>query len=106
MITFGEKKKNNNTRYLKAVRQWVENTLPQDLADVTVMVNELQCYEPGCAPVETVVTLLDSAKPLAFKIFKPVREVLPEDVYSELKRVLGGGTAPEHQLLAVESEDG
>ena len=96
MISFGEKKPNIR-KYITAVRTWVEDALPQELEDVTVMVNELQCFEPGCAPIETVVTLLDPNKPLTFKLFKPVSEVQPNEVLSGLGDMLAGRNKPEHQ---------
>ena len=45
----------NNLKAIKTIRRWVEDGLPPEREDVTVMVNELQCYQPGCAPVETVI---------------------------------------------------
>ena len=85
----------NNKREIKQVTAWVEDALPDELEDVMVMVNEMQCFEPGCAPLETVVSLLGQ-KSLVFKIFKPVKEVLPEDVGAGLQAVLSGGTAAQH----------
>ena len=85
----------NNKREIKQVTAWVEDALPDELEDVMVMVNEMQCFEPGCAPLETVVSLLGQ-KSLVFKIFKPVKEVLPEDEGAGLQAVLSGGTAAQH----------
>lgn len=50
-ITFGVQKSNKNLKWLAAVRTWVEDALPPQLCAATVMVNELQCFEPvRCAP--------------------------------------------------------
>ena len=97
MISFGEKKPNANRKFIAAVRTWVEDALPPAHEETTVMVNELQCFEPGCAPIETVVTLLDPQKPKMFKIFKPVSEVQPAEVLSNLSAMLSGQSAPEHR---------
>ncbi len=40
------RKRADNRRYLKMVTSWVEDGLPESMDDVTVMVNELQCFEP------------------------------------------------------------
>ena len=78
------------------IRKWVEQALPAEYEDVTVMVNELQCFEPGCAPLETVVTLLEENNPIMFKLFKPITEVGQEEVIAELRRRLSGGALVQH----------
>jgi hypothetical protein len=57
-----------------------------------VMVTEIQCYDPGCVPIETLVVILlmnqasdtskERAERWADKILKPVAEVTVEDVQS------------------------
>jgi hypothetical protein len=49
----------------------------------------------GCAPLETVVTLL-ATQSIVFKIFKPIAEVLPEEALAALRTALAGN-APQHQ---------
>ena len=81
------------------IRKWVEQALPAQYEDVTVMVNELQCFEPGCAPVETVISLLDPGKPIVFKVFFPIAEVAespPDQVLAALQVALKGA-APAHK---------
>ena len=95
----------NKKREIKQVTAWVEDALPDELEDVMVMVNEMQCFEPGCAPLETVVSLLGQ-KSLVFKIFKPVNEVVPEDVATGLQAVLNGGTAAQHLGVGVVQQPG
>ena len=85
----------NNRKYLKQVTSWVEDALPDSMDDVTVMVNEMQCFEPDCAPLETVITLLGQ-KSIVFKVFKPVAEVLPEEALSSLRSALAGNQTAEH----------
>lgn len=83
------------------IRKWVEKALPAQYEDVTVMVNELQCFEPGCAPLETVISLLDPGKPISFKVFAPILEVSEsptgqEQVLAAMQKALEG-SAPEHK---------
>ena len=40
------KKPSANRVELKRITSWVEDALPESMAEVMVMVNELQCYEP------------------------------------------------------------
>ena len=77
------------------VTQWAEDQLPDDADDVTVMVTEIQCFEPGCAPLETVITLLGEQS-LVVKIFKPVAEVVQADVVQAIQSLRAGVTQPEH----------
>ena len=72
--------------------------------DVTVMVNEMQCFEPDCAPLETVVTLLGQNS-IVFKIFKPVAEVLPADALSSLRSALSGNQTAQHLSSATRTEE-
>ena len=100
----------NNLKAIKTIRRWVEDGLPPEREDVTVMVNELQCYQPGCAPVETVVSLLDPMKPIMFKVFMPIRELASsqtgaEQVVTALKNALGGA-APQHKNEVKNESEG
>ena len=59
---------------LAAIRQisdWVESQLPEDQQETTsVMVNQIECAEEGCPPVECVIALLRKPK-LVFKVLCP-----------------------------------
>ena len=57
----------------------------------------------GCAPIETVITLLVETKPIMFKIFKPIEEVGPEEMLAALRAVLESGAAAEHQTSSTGS---
>ena len=99
MINF-QKPMPNNKREIRQVQTWVEDGLPESMDEVLVMVNEMQCFEPDCAPLETVVSLLGQ-KSIVFKIFKPVKDVLPLDVSTELEKVLSGQATAEHLGVAA-----
>ena len=58
----------DNRKFLREITTWVEDRLPDSMDDVTVMVNEMQCFEPGCPPLETVVTLL-AGQSIVFKLW-------------------------------------
>ena len=54
--------------------------------ETTVMVTELECREPGCPPIETVIALLEGpGKTTQFKIHKTDGDVTQRDV-EELMR--------------------
>jgi nitrate reductase delta subunit len=65
---------------LERVRGWTRARF--GLADdVMVMVSEIACTLPGCPPVETVVVFWTAPERRHhFKIFKPVAEVVGDDL--------------------------
>lgn len=48
--------------HLAAIKGWVAEALALP-DDVTVMVTELRCTEPGCPPLETVIAVLRPGQP-------------------------------------------
>jgi nitrate reductase delta subunit len=61
------------------VRTWAREhfNLPDDN---TIMVSELPCSDPGCPPVETHLVFWTQAGRHQFKVFKPLAEVVPDDL--------------------------
>ena len=54
--------------------------------DMTVTVAELACLEEGCAPVETVIGLLNPAAPqLQYRLHKPVDAIDADDLVQVCK---------------------
>ena len=63
------------------VKRWVRELFA--LADeVTVMVTELRCSEPGCPPLETVIAILTENGNRQHKLHKSIEEVAEDDVRS------------------------
>ncbi|MEO5845683.1 MAG: hypothetical protein ABIQ33_12670 [Caldimonas sp.] len=60
--------------------------------DASVLVSEVVCGLPGCPPLETVVAFWnETLLRHQFKIFKPIAQVLPDDLpYAWQKRSLAG----------------
>ena len=73
--------------YLQAldrVKEWtrVRFKLPQDAA---ILVTEVACAMPGCPPLETVVAFwTDADTRHHFKVFKPLAEVVADDLTSRV----------------------
>lgn len=64
---------------LDRVRAWTRGRFA--LADEeTVMVSEVTCAVPGCPPVETHVVFWTAAGRHHFKVFKPLAEVVKDDL--------------------------
>lgn len=109
MISFGPPKGKDRLVEIKRVgalaeaqlkaKAWVQ-ALPADgdfddgLHGLSVTVSEIQCKEEGCAPVETVVTLLSKdAKPRMGKVFKATKDVTEADVASLVDASFGSPDA-------------
>jgi hypothetical protein len=48
--------------------------------DATIVVSEVACPLPGCPPLETVIVFWEGETRHHFKIFKPVAEVVRDDL--------------------------
>jgi hypothetical protein len=83
------KKSPQRLQALDRVREWTRERfdLPEDAA---ILVSEIACTTPGCPPVDTVVAFWTAEdKRHQFTIFKPVEEVVPDDLpYAWLKDAL------------------
>ena len=74
---FGEGKKDVSLQ--GKIKEWVRGFYK--LADdIPVLVTEIYCDQPGCAPIETLIAILESGGRRQFKMGRPMREVVREDV--------------------------
>ena len=72
------------------VKEWAAEVFRLG-ADVSVMVTELRCTEPGCPPLETVIAILDRpGQPRQFKIHKAIADLAFADVLQ-----VAQGTCPK-----------
>lgn len=90
---FGSKKVVGNSQRIRDIKSWVSNQLHLG-EDVGLLVTELQCTEPGCPPVETVIALLRSnGEKTQFKIHCALLEMTQADVV----KVLGHNLNPDEK---------
>ncbi|MEM6387554.1 MAG: hypothetical protein AAF718_15105 [Pseudomonadota bacterium] len=55
--------------------------------DTMLSVAELRCHEPGCPPIETVVTARSADGKIAdWRVHKPMKGILSEDVAALYQR--------------------
>ena len=61
------------------VKQWTRARfgLPPD---AVVSVSQIACAVPGCPPVETAIMFWNAERRHHFKVFKPLLEVVEEDL--------------------------
>lgn len=81
MNLFKQRRSTTNPEHIQQLKTWTQDilTLP---ADIPISVNQLQCHEPGCAPVETVVAVM--TQPIqTFKIHAAVGDI-SKDAWSNV----------------------
>jgi len=65
---------------LARVREWTRERFGLPEA-ASILVTEVACGLPGCPPLETIVVFwTGDARRHQFKVFKPVREVISDDL--------------------------
>jgi hypothetical protein len=80
MMLRSRKKRPEHLKALDRVKDWTRERfkLPPDAA---ILVAEVSCALPGCPPLETLVAFwTGNDQRHQFKLFKPVAEVLPDDL--------------------------
>ena len=78
MLGFSKKGPGNSVA-LDRVRDWTRARFALT-DDDTVMVSEVACGVPGCPPIETHLVFWTAAGRHHFKIFKPLAEVVEDDL--------------------------
>jgi hypothetical protein len=77
MLAFS-KKSPEHVAALDRVREWVRARFA--LGEAAILVAEVACAVPGCPPIETVIAFWSEERRHHFKVFKPVAEVIADDL--------------------------
>ena len=72
----------NRKAAIGQARQVVKQLVKSD--EISVLVTELACHQPGCSPVETVIALLDRSGSKTWKIGRPVVELTEDEITAAL----------------------
>ena len=67
-----------NSENIKQIKNWTYQILTID-SEIPISINQLQCHEPDCPPVETVIAIM-SSPPQQYKIHKPISEIIETDI--------------------------
>lgn len=63
---------------LQQLKAWVSEQLALE-EEIPVSISQLACTEPGCPPLETVISVM-SKPPQTYKIHRPAAEITHADV--------------------------
>ncbi len=82
------KKTPGRLQAVERVEEWTRERFRLQ-KEAAISVAEVACSLPGCAPLETVVMFWIAEQRYQFKLFKPVAEVVVDDLpYAWLKDAL------------------
>ena len=74
---FGEGKKDRSVQ--GTIKEWIRRHFKL-AEDIAILVTEIYCDQPGCAPIETLVAILETEGRRQFKMGRPMKEVIKEDI--------------------------
>lgn len=77
-FSFGRATPKANPEKIQQVKQWIYQLL-QIGDDVPISLSQLQCHEPGCPPLETVITVMANP-PQKYKVHKSLDEIDYTDI--------------------------
>jgi nitrate reductase delta subunit len=77
MLAFG--KRRPDVAAVDRVREWVRQRF-RLADDAAILVSQISCGLPGCPPLETVIAFWSEHGRHQFKVFKPVEEVVADDL--------------------------
>ncbi|MEL7072113.1 MAG: hypothetical protein AAGN15_26210 [Cyanobacteria bacterium J06581_3] len=73
MNLFSQSRPKSNPVALQQIKAWVYDLLKLD-PEIGISISQLQCTEPGCPPIETVITIL-SQPAQQYKIHKALDDI-------------------------------
>lgn len=77
-FTFGKKSQKANSQEIKQVKEWIYQAFQLD-EEVSISLSQLECTEPGCPPIETVINLMTNPVQ-QYKIHKSIAEIDYSDI--------------------------
>ena len=78
MNLFSQSQRKPDLALIQKVKTWAYDLLEID-SEIGISVSQLQCKEPDCPPVETVITVL-SHPAQQYKLHKALAEIEKEDL--------------------------
>ena len=72
-----------NSGNLQQIKNWTYQILNSD-SEIPISISQLQCHEPDCPPIETVIVVMTSP-PQQYKIHKPISDITEADIDEHCK---------------------
>jgi len=77
-FSLGRQSQEASSEKTKQIKQWIYQALQID-DEISISLSQLQCTEPGCPPVETVINLMTNPVQ-QYKIHKSIAEIEYTDI--------------------------
>lgn len=84
MNLFNQSRSTTNPEHIRQIKTWVYEALNLP-TDTPISISQLQCHEPGCPPVETVIAVM-SQPAQTFKIHAAVEQITANDVQQAISK--------------------
>lgn len=78
MNLFAKSNLKANSKNIQQIKDWTYQRLNID-SEIPISINQLQCHEPDCPPVETVIAVM-TCPPQQYKIHKQISEISETDI--------------------------
>ncbi|WP_414620369.1 hypothetical protein [Calothrix sp. CCY 0018] len=77
-FSFGKQSQKASSQEIEQVKQWIYQALQID-DEISISLSQLQCTEPGCPPIETVINVMTNPVQ-QYKIHKSITEIEYTDI--------------------------
>ena len=87
-------------RAVKSIRESLRMHTQRNFTEAEVMITEIQCFDPECVPLETLVIIMEeNSQRTVLKILKPLLCVSEEDVVALVKQ--NNLAAPSPSVITI-----
>lgn len=77
-FSLGKQSQKARSEEIKQIKQWIYQALQID-DEISISLSQLQCTEPGCPPIETVINVMTNPVQ-QYKIHKSIAEIEYTDI--------------------------
>ena len=77
-FSFGKQSQKTSFEKINQIKQWIYQALQID-DEISISLSQLQCTEPGCPPIETVINIMTNPVN-QHKIHKSIAEIEYTDI--------------------------
>ncbi len=67
-----------NTEKIAQIKAWIYQKFEID-TEIPISINQLQCHEPNCPPIETVIAVM-TTPPQQYKIYRSISLITEADI--------------------------
>ncbi|MEM7581625.1 MAG: hypothetical protein AAF316_17675 [Cyanobacteria bacterium P01_A01_bin.80] len=77
-FSLGKQSQKASSQKIKQIKQWIYQSLQID-DEISISLSQLQCTEPGCPPIETVINIMTNPVQ-QYKIHESIAQIEYTDI--------------------------